>query len=276
MGSSEVAIALSTGTHAPEERDAPVKVRVIAGAKVAGRGAAHAMTAVAQEASDAQVALRHPTDSEVDAAATRLRHGRFGYRLAKRAFDIVFSITIMAALCWLYAGIAVAVKLDSPGPAIFRQTRVGRDGREFTIYKFRSMFADAEDRLGEVAALNEKDGPVFKIADDPRVTRVGRALRKLSLDELPQFANVLKGDLSVVGPRPALPTEVEVYGEREMRRLLVEQGVTCYWQTRRNRDSITFDEWVDLDLLYVKNCSVWADLKLVVQTIGVVLTAQGS
>ena len=124
--------------------------------------------------------------------------------------------------------------------------------------------------------VNEKTGPVFKMRDDPRVTRVGRLLRRVSLDELPQFANVLKGDLSVVGPRPALPSEVAAYTPRQRQRLLVKSGITCYWQTRRNRDSITFDEWVDLDLLYIKKCGALADLKLIVQTVGCVLTAQGN
>lgn len=122
----------------------------------------------------------------------------------------------------------------------------------------------------------KKTGPVFKMHNDPRITRVGRLTRRLSLDELPQFANVLKGDLSVVGPRPALPSEVATYTPRQRQRLLVKSGITCYWQTRRNRDSITFDEWVDLDLLYIKKCGALTDLKLIVQTVGCVLTAQGN
>ena len=144
------------------------------------------------------------------------------------------------------------------------------------MWKFRSMVADAESRLAALSARNEKDGPVFKIADDPRITRVGHVLRKLSLDELPQFWNVLVGDLSVVGPRPALPKEVEKYTPRQRQRLSVKQGLTCLWQTRRDRDSITFDEWIELDLLYIRKCSVLTDLKLIVQTVGCVLTAQGS
>ncbi|MDM8274179.1 sugar transferase [Enorma phocaeensis] len=215
-------------------------------------------------------------DEETEAAAKRLRNGRLWYRFVKRVFDICFSLAVLIGLSWLFVIIAVAIKLDdSDGPVIFRQTRVGRDGREFTMYKFRSMCADAENRLAVLAASNEKDGPVFKMANDPRVTRVGRVLRKVSLDELPQFMNVLKGDISVVGPRPALPKEVARYTPRQRQRLSVKQGITCYWQTRRNRDSITFDEWVDLDLLYVKQCGFWADLKLIVQTVGCVLTAQG-
>lgn len=214
-------------------------------------------------------------DPEVVAAAERLSR-RHAYRFVKRAFDIVFSLIVLVCFCWLFAIIAIAVKLDDPkGPVLFRQTRVTKDGREFNIYKFRSMFADAEERLAELRSLNEKTGPVFKMRDDPRVTRVGRLLRRVSLDEMPQFVNVLKGDLSVVGPRPALPSEVAEYTPYQRQRLLVKQGITCYWQTRRNRDSITFDEWVDLDLLYIKKCSLWTDIKLIVQTVGCVLTFQG-
>ncbi|MBM6688921.1 sugar transferase [Collinsella tanakaei] len=214
-------------------------------------------------------------DSEVVAAAERLSR-RYAYRFVKRAFDIAFSLMVLICFWWLFAVIAVAVKLDDPeGPVLFRQKRVTRDGREFTMYKFRSMFADAEERLAELKALNEKTGPVFKMRDDPRVTRVGRLLRRVSLDELPQFVNVLKGDLSVVGPRPALPSEVAEYTPYQRQRLLVKQGITCYWQTRKNRDSITFEEWVDLDLLYIKKCSLWTDIKLIIQTVGCVLTFQG-
>lgn len=217
------------------------------------------------------------TDEEAKTAAECLRNGRLGYRFVKRAFDICFSLAVLVGLSWLFVLIAVAIKLDDPnGSVIFRQTRVGRGGREFVMYKFRSMCADAEGRLAALASLNEKDGPVFKIADDPRVTRVGRVLRKTSIDELPQFANVLKGDLSVVGPRPALPAEVAKYTSRQRQRLSVKQGLTCYWQVQPDRDDITFDEWVDLDLAYVRECSALTDLKLIVRTVGCMLTAQGS
>ena len=158
----------------------------------------------------------------------------------------------------------------------FRQERVGKNGRTFYMYKFRSMCVDAEEKLAELKVLNEKTGPVFKMRDDPRVTHVGKWLRKLSLDELPQFVNVLLGDMSVVGPRPALPVEAATYDAYQAQRLLVKPGLTCYWQAHRNRDAVTFDEWVDLDLLYIEKCSVWNDLKLVIQTVGVVLTAQGN
>ena len=202
---------------------------------------------------------------------------RVAYRFLKRAFDIVFSAAVLVVFCWLFAIIAILVKVDDPkGPVFFSQERVGKDGRTFRMLKFRSMCVDAEDRLAELRELNEKTGPVFKIAEDPRITRVGKWLRKLSLDELPQFINVLRSDMSIVGPRPALPAEVATYDDYQRQRLLVKPGLTCYWQTRRNRDSITFDEWVDLDLLYIKKCSAWSDLKLIIQTVGVVLTAQGN
>lgn len=215
-------------------------------------------------------------DPEVAAAAERLSK-RHGYRFAKRAFDIVFSAAVLVVFCWLFAIIAILVKVDDPkGPVFFSQERVGKGGETFQMYKFRSMCVDAEDKLAELRELNEKIGPVFKIAEDPRITRVGKWLRKLSLDELPQFINVLRSDMSIVGPRPALSAEVATYDDYQRQRLLVKPGLTCYWQTRRSRDSITFDEWVDLDLLYIEKCSVWSDLKLIVQTVGVVLTAQGN
>lgn len=216
-------------------------------------------------------------DLEAQTAAERLRTGRWAYRFIKRAFDVLFSAFVLVGFSWLFLIVAVSIKIDDPkGPIFFTQKRVGRDGKTFRMYKFRSMCADAEQRLAELQDLNEKDGPVFKIANDPRITRVGRVIRKLSIDELPQFINVLVGDMSVVGPRPPLPKEVAEYTPRQAQRLSIRGGLTCYWQTRRNRDSISFDEWVDLDLLYIKQCSVWADVKLIVQTVGVVLTAQGS
>lgn len=202
---------------------------------------------------------------------------RVAYRFVKRAFDVAFSAAVLVAFCWLFAIIAILIKIDDPkGPVFFSQERVGKDGRTFRMLKFRSMCVDAEEKLADLKELNEKTGPVFKIAEDPRITRVGKWLRKLSLDELPQFVNVLRSDMSIVGPRPALPAEVATYDDYQRQRLLVKPGLTCYWQTRRNRDSITFDEWVDLDLLYIRQCSVWADFKLIIQTVGVVLTAQGS
>ncbi len=187
-------------------------------------------------------------EEEVNEAAERLKT-RYVYRFVKRLFDIAFSLFVIIGFSWLFLIIAIAIKIDDPkGPIIFKQKRVTKNGREFSMYKFRSMCTDAEDRLSDLAEFNEKTGPVFKMHDDPRITRVGRIIRRLSFDELPQFANVLRGNMSIVGPRPALPSEVETYTLHQRQRLLVKSGITCYWQTRRNRDSITFDEWVGLDL----------------------------
>lgn len=215
-------------------------------------------------------------DPATQVVAERLRTGRLGYRFCKRAFDIVFSLLVLVGFCWLYAIVAIAIKLDDPhGPVVFKQVRVGKDGREFQMYKFRSMVTDAETRLAQLLERNEKTGPVFKLHDDPRVTRVGRVIRKVSLDELPQFVNVLKGDLSVVGPRPALPREVAEYTDRDRQRLSVKQGLTCFWQVQPDRDDIDFDEWIDLDLRYIRECGVGTDLSLIVRTVGCVLTGQG-
>lgn len=208
--------------------------------------------------------------------ATRIA-GRLVYHFVRYLFYTIFSITVPVAFCRPF----VVIKIDGPkGPVFFKQTRVGKNGRTFQTLRFRNMCIDAETGLAELRELNEKlnekTGPVFKVADDPRITRVGKWLRKLSLDELPQSINVLFLDMSTVGPRPALPVEVATYSDYQRQRLLVKLGLTCYWQTRRNRDSITFDEWVDLDLLYIKKFSVWSDFKLIIQTIDVVLTAQGN
>lgn len=216
-------------------------------------------------------------DYKVYEAARRIDEERWFYRGTKRAFDIVFSAAILILFCWLYAIIAIIVKVDDPkGPVVFKQERVGKNGDRFMMWKFRSMRVNAEAQLDDLVMLNEKTGPVFKISRDPRITRAGRWLRKLSLDELPQFINVLGGKISIVGPRPSLPREVALYSERQKQRLLVKPGITCYWQTRMDRDRITFDEWVDLDLLYIKQCGIWADIRQVLKTVFVVLSAQGS
>lgn len=228
---------------------------------------------MAEEEAESELA----PDPEVYEAARRIDEERWFYRFVKRAFDIVFSLAVLILFCWLFAIIAIAIKIDDPkGPVIFKQERVGKNGTRFMMWKFRSMYSDAESRLDELMQLNEKTGPVFKIALDPRITRVGRIIRKLSLDELPQFINCLSSKISIVGPRPALPREAAQYSERQKQRLLVKPGITCYWQTRLDRDRITFDEWVDLDLLYIKQCGIFADFRQVVKTVFVVLTAQGN
>ena len=185
------------------------------------------------------------------------------YWVLRRAQDIVFSLLALILLAPLALVISLAIVLDSPGDgAIFRQRRVGRDGKLFWLYKFRTMCPDAEKRMNELLKLNQMDGPVFKIKGDPRITRVGHFLRKTSLDELPQLLNVLRGDMSIVGPRPALPREVELYNDYQRQRLYVTPGLSCYWQIAPHRNEMSFDEWVALDLKYIQERSFGADIKI--------------
>ncbi|NJP04235.1 MAG: sugar transferase [Chloroflexaceae bacterium] len=199
-----------------------------------------------------------------------------GWNLAlKRAIDVGLvllsaPVTLPLSLC-----IAALIRLDSHGPALFRQTRVGKHGEHFTCYKFRTMVVDAEKRQAELTALNEADGPLFKMKRDPRVTRVGGLLRRSSLDELPQLLNVLLGDMSLVGPRPGLPTEVACYEEWHHRRLEVMPGLTGLWQVL-GRSNTTFDEMVRLDIYYAENWSVGMDLRIIFQTVPAVLLSKGA
>lgn len=194
---------------------------------------------------------------------------------AKRALDLAISFVALLVLSPLLAGVAIAIRLDSEGPVLFRQRRVGRNGREFTLLKFRSMYRDAEARLEVLKARNEATGPVFKMRDDPRVTRVGRFIRRTSIDEFPQFWNVLRGEMSVVGPRPPLPSEVQQYQRRHLRRLSVKPGITCTWQVS-GRSGIGFDRWMELDLSYIDNWSLWRDFKILARTIPAVLSGRGA
>lgn len=193
----------------------------------------------------------------------------------KRALDVVLSALALLVLSPVFLAVAIAIRLDSPGSVFFRQRRVGRNGREFTLLKFRSMYADAAARLEALRARNEVSGPVFKMKDDPRVTRVGRFIRRTSIDELPQFWNVLRGEMSVVGPRPPIPAEVRQYERRHLRRLSVKPGITCTWQVS-GRSSIGFDRWMELDLSYIDNWSLWRDVKILARTIPAVLTGRGA
>ncbi len=199
------------------------------------------------------------------------------YWVVKRAQDILFSAMALILLSPLMLIISIAIVIDSPkaGP-IFTQQRVGRDGKLFKFYKFRSMCPDAEEKLHEVLKQNEMDGPVFKIKDDPRITRVGKFIRKTSLDELPQLWNILKGDMSIIGPRPALPREVEQYGEYEKQRLYVTPGLSCYWQIAPQRNSLKFDEWMELDIKYIQERSFAVDWKIIFKTIMVCFTGEGA
>ena len=195
--------------------------------------------------------------------------------LAKRALDIVVSATALLLFAPVAAVIALAIRLDSPGPLLFPQARVGRDGHEFRMIKFRSMTVDAEERRAALLAANEGAGPLFKMHDDPRVTRVGRILRKYSLDEVPQFWNVLVGDMSVVGPRPPLPSEVATYDDDVLRRLYIKPGITGPWQVG-GRSDLSWEESVRLDLRYVENWTVMTDLVLMWRTVRVMLRPDGA
>jgi exopolysaccharide biosynthesis polyprenyl glycosylphosphotransferase len=194
--------------------------------------------------------------------------------LVKRAADIVLAGASLAVLWPVMAGIAILIRLTSPGPAIFRQVRCGLNGRRFTLYKFRTMTADAEQRKAELAHLNVKK-TAFKIPNDPRVTPLGRWLRKFSLDELPQLWNVLKGEMSIVGPRPPVPEEVERYERWQRRRLRMRPGLTCLW-TLAGRDELDFDEWMRLDLEYIDRWSLALDLEIILRTIPKVLFGRGA
>ena len=210
----------------------------------------------------------------IDREKTLRSHRR--YWVLRRAQDIVFSLLALILLAPLALLISLAIVLDSPGDgAIFRQRRVGRDGKLFWLYKFRTMCPDAEEQLNELLSQNQMDGPVFKIKGDPRITRVGRFLRKTSLDELPQLLNVLQGDMSIVGPRPALPREVELYSDYQRQRLYVTPGLSCYWQIAPHRNEMSFDEWVALDLKYIQERSFWVDWKIIFKTFKVCLLGRG-
>lgn len=195
---------------------------------------------------------------------------------AKRVFDIVGSAVFLTLMSPLYLLIALLIRLEDGGPALFVQTRVGQFGREFRFYKFRSMCPDAEARLQEVLARNHhREGITFKIKDDPRLTRTGRWLRKFSLDELPQFWNVLEGNMSLVGPRPPLPREVARYSLADRRRLTVKPGITCLWQIG-GRSNIDFSGQVELDVQYIENASFAADLGILFKTVPAVIAGKGA
>lgn len=196
-------------------------------------------------------------------------------RAVKRVADIVLATLGLVVTAPLMLLIAIAIKGESAGPILFPQVRVGRDGRLFTLYKFRSMAPDADEHKARLRNLNEASGPIFKIRDDPRLTRVGRWLRRLSIDELPQLWNVIKGEMSLVGPRPPVPSEVDEYKAWHRKRLLVEPGMTGLWQVS-GRSELTFDEMVMLDLFYAENWSLWLDFKIIVRTIPTVLRGTGA
>ena len=207
--------------------------------------------------------------------AVRIPHVRVTYAFWKRVLDIVGSIFLILLLSPVLIAIALLVKLTSPGGIIYRSPRVGKGGAIFPFFKFRSMYKNADGKLAALLEKNEKDGPIFKMKHDPRITPVGRFLRKYSLDELPQLFNVLRGEMSLVGPRPPIPREVDQYDEKSFVRLSVMPGITCLWQICGRSDT-SFQEWMALDTLYVEQMSFWLDLKILLKTPTAVLRGDGA
>ena len=205
-----------------------------------------------------------------DKTAERLRSllekSYHSYWKKKRAFDIIVTGLLLLILFIPMALIALIIVIDDPGSPFYKQIRIGRHGKEFYMYKFRTMYTDADQRKKELEAQNEMDGPVFKMKNDPRITRVGKLLRKLSIDEMPQFFNVFIGNMSLVGPRPPLPNEVLQYTDYHKLRLIVTPGITCDWQIADHRNDIPFDEWVEMDLRYIETRTTLGDLKIIFKT----------
>ncbi len=197
------------------------------------------------------------------------------YIFVKRFIDIVAALLLIILFLPIIPVVGILIKLDSQGPVLFKQKRIGKNGKEFDFYKFRSMIDDAEAVIRTLRPLSKDNGPIFKLKDDPRVTPVGRFLRRSSLDELPQLLNVLKGDMSIVGPRPNLPSEVSHYLSWQKRRLDVTPGITCFWQIA-GRSHIGFQEWMRLDLEYIRKRSMLTDLKIMIKTIPAVIARKGA
>ena len=198
------------------------------------------------------------------------------YDFFKRVFDLVMSLLAVVLLSPLFLAVMLAIVIEDRGNPIYKQTRLTKNGKEFTMYKFRSMCMDADSKLEALMAQNEMKGPAFKMADDPRITKVGKFIRKTSIDELPQLFNIIRGDMSIIGPRPPLPREVAQYTEHQMHRLDVKTGLACYHECTGRSDSHDFNEWVESDLRYIRERSFWTDLKIIFMTIKVVLTGQGA
>lgn len=197
------------------------------------------------------------------------------YLFAKRVIDVFCSALALVVLSPILIITAIAIKLESPGKVVFVQKRVGINGKEFNMYKFRSMCNDAEEKLKKLSEKNETEGPTFKMQADPRITRVGRFIRKYSIDELLQLVNILKGDMSIVGPRPAIGREVAQYSEFDRLRLLVKPGLSCYWQVS-GRSNIPFAEWMKLDVKYINEMSIFTDIKIILLTVPAVFKGDGA
>ena len=190
------------------------------------------------------------------------------YFVIKKIIDLLGSIIGLILLSPILIITAIAIKLDSKGPVFFIQERVGKNEQVFNMYKFRSMVIDAEEKLYKLKDKNEMSGPMFKMKDDPRITKIGRFIRKTSIDELPQLFNVLKGEMSLVGPRPNLPREVIKFTDYQKNKFLATPGLTCYWQVM-GRNNIDFEDWIELDIKYIRKRNTWEDIKLIFKTVGV-------
>jgi exopolysaccharide biosynthesis polyprenyl glycosylphosphotransferase len=231
---------------------------------------------IAMDLFDLKIARSYQTDIDgIPFLTFKTTNSKEFQLFIKRAMDIVLSGLGIILLSPLLLIVSILIKLTSSGPVLFKQRRIGLNGREFVFIKFRSMYDGTDRKLSELVALNEMEGPIFKIKKDPRVTPVGRILRKFSIDELPQFFNVFVGHMSLIGPRPPLPKEVEQYKSWQRRRLSMRPGLSCLWQIR-GRNNIDFDEWMKLDLEYLDNWSLWLDFKILIKTIPVVLFGIGA
>mgnify|MGYP001623149511 FL=1 len=210
------------------------------------------------------------TQKKIHIDEKKLQH-QYGYRFIKRLFDVVASSVAVVILSPVFLIIAIAIKINDPaGPVFYTQTRVGKDGKPFKMFKFRSMVTNADELLERLRDQNEVEGAMFKMKDDPRITKVGKFIRKYSLDELPQLLNVVGGSMSIVGPRPPLPFEVEEYTDYDRQRLMVKPGATGMWQVG-GRNALSFDQMVELDLTYINERSVWLDLKIMFETVKVMI-----
>jgi exopolysaccharide biosynthesis polyprenyl glycosylphosphotransferase len=233
-----------------------------------------------------QRVAEHVAKREAD---TRAGNGQWGYAAVKRAMDLTFSMLALITIFPILVVIAIAIKLDSPGPVLFRQTRVGKGGNTFNCYKFRTMIHNADPEVhrryvqslirnqAQASDRQSKDGAasVYKLQRDPRITRVGAFLRRTSLDELPQFFNVVRGDMSLVGPRPPLPYEVQEYQDWHLARLTTLPGITGWWQVR-GRSRVSFDDMVRMDIEYINHQSLWLDIKILLLTVPAVLAGHGA
>lgn len=228
------------------------------------------------------IAVVPPTEAENQTAAETksfqlmiLKEKKL-YAFIKRCFDIICSFIGLILLFVPFIIVALIITIDSPGASpVYCQERIGKNGKSFKFYKFRSMVPNAEKMLDSLLDKNEMEGPAFKMKNDPRITRFGHFIRRTSIDELPQLWNVLLGDMSLVGPRPPLPREVKLYNEEQHQRLLVTPGITCYWQVQPRRNSLSFDEWLALDLKYIEERSFKTDITILFKTVGAVCGLEG-